>query len=66
MCRVLNYSNAIYYLNKKDGFMLNPGLSALWSEEEARRKLLNIKKPLENPDLDGKFCKILIVLLIEF
>jgi hypothetical protein len=45
--------------------MLNPGLSALWSEEEARRKLLNIKKPLENPDLDGNFCNIVIVILIE-
>ena len=33
--------------------MLNPGLSALWSEEENRRKLLNITKPLDSPDLDG-------------
>ena len=35
--------------------MLNPGLSALWSEEEARRKLLNISKPLEVLDSDGNF-----------
>ena len=37
----------------KDGIMLNPGLSALWAEEENRRRFLKIDKPLDNPDLDG-------------
>jgi hypothetical protein len=36
-----------------DGFMLNPGLSALWQEETDRRKLLEITKPLDTPDLEG-------------
>jgi hypothetical protein len=35
--------------------MLNPGLSALWQEEEKRRKELNNSAPLETPDLDGIF-----------
>lgn len=34
--------------------MLNPGLSALWKEEDNRRKLLKIDAPLETPDLEGK------------
>ena len=34
--------------------MLNPGLSALWEEEQKRRKELNIFIPLETPDLEGK------------
>lgn len=34
--------------------MLNPGLSALWEEEQARREFLNIKTPLETPDNEGK------------
>ena len=33
--------------------MLNPGLSALWQEETDRRKLLEITKPLDTPDLEG-------------
>jgi len=33
--------------------MLNPGLSALWQEETSRRAQMNIKKPLETPDLEG-------------
>ncbi len=33
--------------------MLNPGLSALWEEEAARRKELGISIPLETPDLEG-------------
>ena len=44
--------------------MLNPSLSALWSEEEKRRKLLNINKPLDTPDLDG--CDNLNVNFYEF
>lgn len=37
----------------KNGYMLNPGLSALWSEEENRRKLANINVDLETPDREG-------------
>ena len=33
--------------------MLNPGMSALWKEEDNRRKLLKIDVPLETPDLEG-------------
>ena len=36
-----------------DGFMLNPGLSALWEEEKKRRKEISILTPLEMPDLEG-------------
>ncbi len=37
----------------KDGYMLNPGLSALWDEEINRRKLTNITAEIEAPDLEG-------------
>ena len=37
----------------KDGYMLNPGLSALWDEEINRRKLTNITAEIETPDLEG-------------
>lgn len=39
----------------KDGYMLNPGMSALWEEEKKRRQLYNISLALENPDLEGIF-----------
>lgn len=41
----------VFYL---DGFMLNPGLSAIWSEEDKRRKELEIKVPLQAADEPGK------------
>ena len=40
--------------------MLNPGLSALWTEEDNRRKLLKIDASLETPDLEGK-CFFFII-----
>jgi hypothetical protein len=38
----------------KEGFMLNPGMSALWEEEKRRREYLGIAEPLEKPDLEER------------
>lgn len=54
-CELELDANISDVLNKhmdKDGFMLNPGLSALWEEEKKRREYLNITKPMETPDLE--------------
>ena len=54
-CELELDANASDVLNKhmdKDGFMLNPGLSALWEEEKKRREHLSITKPMETPDLE--------------
>jgi len=38
----------------KDGYMLNPGLSALWEEEKKRREYFNLNVPMETPDLEER------------
>ena len=37
----------------KNGYMLNPGLSALWEEESNRRKQAQINTEMETPDYEG-------------
>ena len=37
----------------KDDVMLNPGLSALWSDERKRRKTLNIDGTITPPESQG-------------
>jgi len=38
----------------KDGFMLNPGLSALWEEEKRRREFLSMNVPMEVADVEER------------
>jgi hypothetical protein len=39
-------------------------MNALWREELNRRESLNIKVPMETPDLEGIYLKRMIIILI--
>ncbi|RNA20033.1 DNA polymerase zeta catalytic subunit [Brachionus plicatilis] len=50
----------------KDGYMLNPGMSALWDEEKKRRELQNIDIPLETIDTEERTNILKVENEIEF
>lgn len=50
----------------KEGFMLNPGMSALWEEEKKRREYLGISEPMEKPDLEERPNMLEVANELEF